>query len=241
MVQEAIALAASHLRELRSLVVLTGAGISVESGVPDFRSKEGWWRSIDPRTVATVEALENNYELFHAFYSERLKGLSDIHPHEGHRVLAKWELQGRVRMVATQNVDGLHQQAGSRVVKELHGSIRAFRCHRCGRSAAMEAFLSERSCGSCAGKLRPNVVLFGETLPQEAWSAALEAIEQADGVLVIGTSLQVYPVNQLPFLTKGKLLLINAEPTGEEHRFDVIVEGNAGEALQAIDEEVGRQ
>lgn len=225
---------AEWLQGSRSAVVLTGAGMSTESGVPDFRSKSGWWRNIDPMTVANVEALEERYDLFHEFYSTRIKGLDTIRPHQGHEVLADWERRGLIRAVATQNVDGLHQRAGNRRVAELHGSIRSVRCQRCDADGEMSAFLAKEACPVCGGKLRPNVVLFGEMLPEEAWQQALFAIRQADLVLVIGTSLQVYPVNQLPTMTSGRVAIINYEATEMDDRFDLVIQGKAGEVLREV-------
>ncbi|MFA9560584.1 NAD-dependent deacetylase [Evansella sp. AB-rgal1] len=217
-------------------VILTGAGMSTESGVPDFRSKEGWWKEIDPRTVASVEALEDNYPLFREFYSTRLKALQTVQPHEGHKIIAKWEKNGLVQCVATQNVDGLHQKAGSIAVKELHGSIRKIRCNQCGNEAAKEQFITGESCNACRGKLRPSVVLFGELLPQIAWQSAFQHIQKADLVIVIGTSLEVYPVSELPAMTNGKTVLINKDPVWTAHHFFLTIEGNAKEVLHAVDE-----
>jgi len=227
--------AALLIRDARSMVLISGAGLSVDAGVKDFRSPSGWWRSIDPRTVATVEALESDYDLFHEFYAARITQLKTVRPHRGHGILAEWEKRGMLACIGTQNVDGLHQAAGSRNVHELHGTIRAFRCHACGAPHAEEAFLQKRKC-QCGGRLRPNVVLFGEMLPQEAWDAAIAAIRAADAVLVIGTSLQVAPVNQLPFLTRAGRIFINAEETGHEDRFDVFIKGRALDSLAAIQE-----
>lgn len=218
-----------------STVVLTGAGCSVDSGVPDFRSPQGWWKKFDPRTVATVEALETNYDLFRSFYQARIQHLDGIQPHEGHGVLSRWEQEGKLQLLATQNVDGLHQAAGNRNVEELHGSIRSFRCHGCHRKASQEHFMSGESCSECGGILRPNVVLFGESLPEKAWARSLEAVRQAELVIVIGTSLQVYPVNQLPRMTSGRTVLINLEETSEEGQFDLFISGRAVEVLPAAD------
>ena len=227
--------AATLIRDARRMALITGAGMSVDSGVKDFRSRSGWWRSIDPRTVATVEALEYRYDLFHEFYAERIRQLRPVVPHEGHFILAEWEKRGLLARVCTQNVDRLHQLAGSRHVSELHGTIREFRCHTCGAPHDEEAFLRKAKC-ACGGRLRPNVVLFGESLPQEAWQVSLDAIREADVVLVIGTSLEVAPVNQLPFLTGAKRIFINAEETGHEAVFDVFIKGRARDSLIAIDE-----
>lgn len=221
------------LKKSKKTVILTGAGMSTESGVPDFRSATGWWQNTDPRTVATVEALESNYSLFHAFYKMRIEHLEKVAPHEGHKILADWERKGKVTLVATQNVDGFHQLAGSQHVEELHGSIRSIRCHYCGKQAEMAAFLQKESC-QCGGKLRPNVVLFGENLPQASWQKAMVAIESADLVLVIGTSLEVYPVNQLPSMTQGKTVYINLDVAHQVTQFDLVIQGKVKEIVQKL-------
>jgi len=189
---------AEWIKESNFTVVFTGAGMSTESGIPDFRSQSGWWNKIDPRTVATIEALENNYDLFHEFYSMRIKGLETYQPHQGHRILANWEERGIINSIATQNVDGFHQKAGNKKVDELHGSINTVRCNNCGFDNSMDNFLEKKSCDKCGRKLRPNVVLFGEALPRTAWNKAFDDISKSDLVIIIGTSLQVYPVNQHP-------------------------------------------
>lgn len=221
------------LKKSQKTVVLTGAGMSTESGIPDFRSASGWWQNIDPRTVATVEALESNYSLFHEFYKMRIENLDKVAPHDGHKILADWEKRGLVSLVATQNVDGFHQLAGSQHVEELHGTIRSIRCHHCGKQAEMAAFLQKESC-DCGGKLRPNVVLFGENLPQASWQKAMHAIETATLVLVIGTSLEVYPVNQLPSMTQGKTVYINLDVVHQATQFDLILQGKVKEILQQV-------
>lgn len=217
------------------LVVVSGAGFSVEAGVPDSRPSRGWWRHIDPVTVATVDALEYNYNLFHGFYSTRVEQLKTVSPHLGHHILGNWEEDGRLQLIVTQNVDGLHQQAGNRLVQELHGSIQTYRCHQCGRKGEQTVFLGKMQC-SCGGNLRPNIILSGESLPSEAWNRSTEAIRNADVVLVMGTSLQVASVNQLPFLTSGTLILINQGPTGLEHQFNIVIQGSIVETLTAIDQ-----
>lgn len=237
---ENVSRAAMLIRDARRMVLISGAGLSVDSGVKDFRSPSGWWRNIDPRTVATVEALESNYDLFHAFYSARITQLQTIVPHRGHFILAEWEKRGMLACVCTQNVDGLHQAAGSRTVHELHGTIRTHRCHACGSPHTEEAFLRKAKC-PCGGNLRPNVVLFGEMLPSEAWDLSMAAIREADVVLVIGTSLQVAPVNQLPFLTRAKRIFINAEETGYEDQFDVFIKGRALDSLVGLKERLDEE
>jgi NAD-dependent deacetylase len=234
--QEGIRKLRNWLAESSFTVVLTGAGMSTESGIPDFRSRSGWWRNIDPTTVATVDALRHQYELFHAFYSARVKALEGIEPHQGHRILAKWEDQGLIRSVATQNVDGLHHMAGSHKVYELHGSILTFRCADCRCPATQQAFLEKEGCKQCGGHLRPNVVLFDEMLPMDALMRAEADIRRAELVIVIGSSLNVYPAAHLPSLTNGKTALINMEPTRLDAQFDLAIYGKAGEVLREMDE-----
>lgn len=219
------------LQESKYTVVLTGAGMSTESGVPDFRSESGWWHHMDPSKVATAQALTEHYSLFREFYQMRMQALEGLAPNQGHLVLAQWEQQGFVHAIATQNVDGFHQMAGSKTVFELHGSIRSCRCQNCGESADNNRFLRNFACQSCNGALRPNVVLFDEMLPEPAWHQAVTAIAKAELVLVIGTSLHVYPANQLPSMTRGKTVVINLEPTQFDEDFDVVIHGKAGEVL----------
>lgn len=224
------------IRSSNQTVILTGAGMSTDSGVPDFRSSNGWWTKTDPQKVATVEALNSNYPLFHEFYSMRIRLLEKCFPHEGHHILADWEKKGYIHSVATQNVDGFHIQAGNKRVDELHGSIHTIRCQSCGQAASKEQFLNMEPCPSCQGKLRPNIVLFGETLPEHTWMRALSNIKAAELVIVIGTSLEVYPVNQLPFMTKGKLVYINKEIFQQYSPFDCVIQGNAKETLIQLNE-----
>ena len=230
-----IKLLAGWIQQSRFTVVLTGAGMSTESGLPDFRSKSGWWKNYDPTTIASVDAMVANYPLFHEFYTMRLKTLAGCSPHRGHYILADWEARGLVHSIATQNVDGFHKAAGSRRVYELHGSLKSIRCIGCGRPGTVEDFLERADCRCCGGRLRPGVVLFGEALPQDAWNSALQDIKQADLVLVIGTSLQVYPANQLPSMTAGKTAFINYEVQGTGSGFDMAVQGKAGEVLAELD------
>ncbi|NLY81111.1 MAG: NAD-dependent deacylase [Lysinibacillus sp.] len=228
-----IATVVEWLRTSKKTIVLTGAGMSTESGVPDFRSASGWWTKTDPQQVATVDAMNSNYPLFHEFYSMRINLLEKCSPHEGHIILAQWEKKGIIHRIATQNVDGFHLQAGNKKVDELHGSIYTFRCKNCGKSATKEAFLNREVC-VCGGKLRPNVVLFGESLPEETWMRAIANIKSAELVIVIGTSLEVYPVNQLPMMTNGKTVYINKDIAQHSSYFDCIVQGKAKETLIEI-------
>lgn len=228
---------AQWLNEARNIVILTGAGMSTESGIPDFRSTEGRWRNIDPLTGATTDAYALNYDVFHDFYCARIAALDGVTPHIGHEIIAKWQ-RTRQAFIATQNVDRLHQLAGAAQVAELHGTIRTVRCGRCEQEAALQAFIEKETC-TCGGTLRPNVVLFGEPLPDGAWDTTMQSIQEADLVVVIGTSLRVYPVNQLPTMTNGKCIYINLQcedDVAASYTFDAILTGKAGDILQGIDQ-----
>lgn len=221
------------LKTSQCTVVLTGAGMSTESGIPDFRSKEGRWRQVDPLTVATIDAFYHDYSRFYEFYKARIQALQTIEPHQGHRILTAWQQQKYVTFIATQNVDQLHQLAGTKQVAELHGNIRSARCQACQKAYVIESFLQQKQC-SCGGRLRPNVVLFGEYLPEEPWKKTLAHMQQADVVIVIGTSLTVYPVNELPAMTSGKLVYINLEEAPIGHQFDATLRGKADDILTQL-------
>ena len=234
--EEGIKELATWLLKSNHTVVLTGAGMDTESNIPDFRGKNGWWRNIDPRTVANIDAFYENHELFHEFYKMRLELLEGIVPHQGHYILAKLEQEGLIKSIATQNVAGLHDAAGSQNVHELHGSIRSIRCNSCKHQAVLEDFLNKKGCSKCGrDALRPNVVLFGESLPSDAWDASFHEIEKSDLLIVIGTSLEVYPVNQLPMAAKGKTVLINNEDIGSNYSFNLRLIANAKEVLEGLD------
>lgn len=226
---------ALFMKESKNTVVLTGAGMDTESNIPDFRSKSGWWRQLDPSSVASVATLQQNYPLFHQFYSMRLRMLADVKPHGGHLVLADLEQKGIIRSIATQNVSGLHRQAGNKTVYELHGNIKTIRCNHCNHSAELQDFLENRDCNACGkNTLRPNVVLFGEYLPREAWGLAEQDIRQCELLIVIGTSLKVSPVNQLPMLAAGKVVLINDEDTSSACKYDLKIIGKSKEVLEEL-------
>lgn len=218
------------------VVVLTGAGMDTESNIPDFRSKKGWWRSVDPKMVASIDTMEENYELFHEFNRIQLEMLEKCKPHRGHYILAELERKGLVHAIATQNVTGFHLLAGSKKVFELHGNLRTFRCNYCDEPAGLEDFLNKRSCNFCGKQvLRPNVVLFGENLPEEAWTNTVTEVRQSDLLIVIGTSLTVFPVNQIPWLARGKTVYINVEEVGSRgYEFDMFIQGKAGEVLEEL-------
>ena len=231
------------LRQVRRLVVLTGAGMSTESGLPDFRSRDGLWRSHRPEELASVDALLHRPLLFYEFYRYRLELLDGVAPNPGHFALVELEKRGQLQCIVTQNVDGLHTAAGSHNVAEIHGSLRKARCHDCGRSHPAEilkrpvASLAELPRCPCGGLVRPGVVLFGEALPEEALSAAIAAVEECDALLVIGTSLQVYPAASLPQLALdrgARLWIINLAPTPYDASANLVVRGKAAEVLSRL-------
>ena len=220
-------------KNANKVVVFTGAGMSTESGLPDFRSTKGMWKQ-RPESLATMQALSQTPEEFYFFYQWRIQQLGEVYPNAGHFALALMEKTGQVKHVITQNVDGLHQLAGSAHVSELHGTLKMVSCLKCQRPYDSRQLLPQRDgweneylegrchlgaecyCPECGGNLRPNIVLFGEALPEEAWREAEEWSIQADLFVVIGSSLVVSPANSLPQKAAqagAKLLIINQEAT----------------------------
>lgn len=211
-------------------LVLTGAGMDTESNIPDFRGKDGLWQNIDARVVADINTIRQNYKVFHQFYKERLSAMTDVLPHAGHYALAELEKKGIIKGIATQNISGLHLKAGSKRVYELHGDLKKVFCDNCGAPATTQELYEMKPCSACSElALRPNVVFFGEALPADVWNKAVAEIKKSDLLLIIGTSLEVAPVNQLPYLTAGKTVFINAEDVG--HKFDLTIIGKAKEIL----------
>lgn len=228
---------ASLMKKTTQTVILTGAGMSTESGIPDFRSNDGLWQKIDPMTVARPETIREDYDTFYGFYKTRVETLKQHSPHEGHHIIARLEKKGIIKALITQNVDDFHHIAGSERVYYLHGSIRTFRCHNCLSPANEVAFLSKKPCEFCGGRLRPNVVLFGEGLPHDALNKAISEIEVSELVIVIGTSLRVYPVSQLPFMTNATKVYINRE-IDSQNSFDLTIQGNAKEVLIELEKQL---
>lgn len=230
-------------RESREVVVLTGAGISTESGLSDFRSTGGMWREVNPFQTASIDAWKANPRQFFEFYRQRLIRLGCAEPNAGHRALADLEKEGYISSLITQNVDGLHQKAGSERVIEVHGNLREAECLACGQVFDSRVLLEESApdgipvCRGCGSTLKPRVVLFGEALPQDAWERAVDAVMRADLLLVVGSSLQVSPVNLLPLkAAKGgaTLAIINLEPTPYDQRAQVVCHDGAGSCLTGL-------
>jgi NAD-dependent deacetylase len=237
---------AELIRERQPCVVLTGAGISTESGIPDFRSPTGIWAQYDPMEYATISAFRRNPRKVWEFYALRFDVLTRAEPNEGHRALAELESDGLVRAVVTQNIDGLHARGGSREVVEVHGSIRSASCLACGIRVAFEqvvASLPVPPCPECGEILKPDVVMFGELLPAGAIERAEELAAGAGLLLVVGSALEVYPVAGLPEVTLaagGALAIVNRGPTPYDGRADLKLDAGAGETLSEAVAALGR-
>jgi NAD-dependent deacetylase len=242
MEQMSVARLAELMIERRPCVVLSGAGISTESGIPDFRSPTGIWTQYDPLEYATIEAFEERPAKVWEFYGLRLAKLKDARPNDGHRALAELERRGWIEAVITQNIDRLHERAGTRELVEVHGSIRTSSCGGCGAVVSLQAVLALLPvplCPRCAHVLKPDVVLFGELLPEAAMSEAMRLAREAGLLLVVGSSLEVYPVAGLPLETLaagGALAIVNRGGTPFDVRAAVRIDGAAGETLRALAE-----
>lgn len=217
------------LRSSQYTIVYTGAGMSTESGIPDFRSESrGLWKRFNPDELANVNALHHNQEEFTEFYQQRLSDITKHQPHQGHHILANWEKSGVIQGIITQNVDGFHHAAGNKNVLELHGTFRSFFCHSCRKRQERDAYLKgEVNCPSCGDIIRPGIVLFGETLPQETFKKAEEESLRADLFIVLGSSLTVTPANMFPLqaIENGaKLVIINHDPTPYDVYADLVIQ-----------------
>jgi NAD-dependent deacetylase len=225
------------LENSSKVAVLTGAGISAESGVPTFRGADGIWKKFNPMELATFEAFEANPKLVWEWYNYRRDIIRNIKPNPGHYALARLAGFYDDFSLITQNVDGLHRTAGSEDIYELHGNIQRNRCLKCGRLDFQEDFESIPPMCSCGGRLRPDVVWFGEMLPMAAFEASRAAAARADLFFTIGTSGAVQPAALLPLIAKqnGALIVeVNLEPSEISHICDIKYQGKAGEILPQI-------
>ena len=219
--------------------MLTGAGISTESGIPDFRSATGIWADVDPLEVASIQAFRRDPERVWDFYRGRIRLLLEAEPNPGHLALAELERRGLVQAIVTQNIDTLHSRAGSRDVVEVHGSIRTAECPSClwtEEAAGVLARLEERTaplCVYCGEVLKPGVTLFGELLPAGAIGRATELARGAALMLVVGSTLEVWPVAGLPLAARS-LAVVNRGPTALDSRAEVKIDAAAGETLTAV-------
>lgn len=228
------------LQAASMVTAFTGAGISAESGVPTFRSAGGLWKKMKPEELASMDGFLRNPELVWEWYAERKRIIADVTPNPGHVALAQMQDIFPRFAVVTQNIDNLHRRAGSRVVHELHGNIERNYCMACGRNYTNEAVLAMEgvpACTDCKGRIRPDVVWFGEGLPEDEWEAGVHASENADVFFSIGTSAVVYPAASLPLMAKraGALLVeVNPEPTPLTPDVDVFLQGPAGVVMPAV-------
>jgi NAD-dependent deacetylase len=236
---------AQLLNDADRAVVLTGAGVSVPSGIPDFRSPgKGLWENVDPMEVAHIDAWRRDPDRFWSFYGDRFASLIDKRPNDAHLALAELERRGLIRAVITQNVDRLHRLAGSERVIEVHGSIDRSVCMRCGAKVSLEHVIEQLrtrpgapECGACVAPLKPDVVLFGELLPERAMAEAQALAFDADLMVCVGSSLEVYPVAGLPAITRGgggRLVLVTQGPTPYDADAEIKLEGDVVEELRAV-------
>lgn len=209
-------------------VVFTGAGMSTESGLRDFRSNKGWWKKYNPQELSSVDAMNRNRSLFTDFYRERIQQVLAHEPHEGHHILANWQKKGIIQSIITQNVDGYHQKAMAQGVVELHGTLSNVHCSSCGEQYDSEKYAREDYHCDCGDFLRPSIVLFGEMLDEQEWRQAFKESEQAELFLVLGSSLEVSPANQLPLIAKkhgARVGIINMDPTVLDEQAHFVIQG----------------
>jgi NAD-dependent deacetylase len=235
---------AALIRESGSTVALTGAGISVPSGIPDFRSPgTGLWTKVDPMKVAHIDAFHRDTAGFWEYYRPRFEMLSDKQPNPAHTALAELERRGLLDAVITQNIDRLHAKAGSRRIVEVHGSIATSSCVSCGQTYRLEdvaGLFDEEGiavCPGCAGKVKPDVVLFGELLPEGAMAEAQALCSGAELLLCVGSALEVYPVAALPELTiaaGGRVAIVTQSSTPYDSDALVRLGGDVAEELTAV-------
>lgn len=236
---------ARMLAEASRAVALTGAGISTESGIPDFRSAGGVWEEHDPMEVSSMSTFMAEPERFWQFHRPRIDMLSGVEPNTGHEAIAEMQRRGALGTLITQNIDGLHVKAGSADVVEVHGSLTGGMCLRCGGETTLEELVAKADaaadgvprCDACTFQMKSRVVMFGEPLPADAIGAAFNAAEDADAMLVVGSSLAVAPVSHLPqaVLDNGGTLAILTEgDTPYDDLAHIRLRGSAGDELVAV-------
>lgn len=223
-----------------NIVFFGGAGVSTESGIPDFRSVDGLYNQqydYPPETIISHSFYRSRPEEFYRFYKSRML-FPDALPGEAHRKLALWEQQGKCRAVITQNIDGLHQKAGSKNVLELHGSVLRNYCERCGAFYDLPYILNSPGvphCEACGGPVKPDVVLYEEGLDQNILSRAVRYISEAEVLIIGGTSLAVYPAAGLIDYFQGdRLIVINKTPTPRDSHADLVIQGPIGEVFASV-------
>jgi NAD-dependent protein deacetylase/lipoamidase len=248
-VQEGIGFAAGLFQKAERAVLLTGAGLSTPSGIPDFRSEgTGLWSRDEPLEVASLNTFRTEPERFYAWFRPLAGQIFNARPNQAHLALAGLEKDGYIRSIVTQNIDMLHQKAGSKRVVEMHGTLATLSCTQCFQQVEAWPYLKPfvdkgeiPRCPSCGAVLKPDVILFGEQLPQKAWFEAQRDSRACDLMVVAGSSLEVLPVAGLPMqaLDRGAhLVIINNSPTYLDVRADAVLQGDVAEILPAIAEQV---
>lgn len=227
------------IQDAKRVVFFGGAGVSTESGIPDFRSEDGLYRQkyrFSPEQILSHTFFVQNPEEFFEFYRDKMIYL-DAKPNAAHQKLAQWEKAGKISAVITQNIDGLHQMAGSKHVLELHGSIHRNTCMNCGAHYSVQDILQSTGiprCG-CGGIVKPDVVLYEESLDENVLMESIQEIRQADVLLIGGTSLQVYPAAGLIRYFQGDhIVLINKSSTSADNNADLVISGSIGEVLSQV-------
>ena len=222
-----------------NIVFFGGAGVSTESGIPDFRSQDGLYNqeyAYPPETILSHTFFMRNPKEFYRFYRNKMLVL-DAKPNAAHRKLAQWEQEGRLLAVVTQNIDGLHQAAGSRNVYELHGSVHRNHCERCGKFYSLDHILHTTGVPRCAcgGIIKPDVVLYEEALNEQVMDGAVQAIAAADMLIIGGTSLNVWPAAGLiNYFRGGHLVLINKSAVARDLTADLVITDPIGEVLDQL-------
>ena len=228
------------VEESKRIVFFGGAGVSTESGIPDFRSPDGLYNQkykYPPETIISHSFFMRNTKEFYRFYRDKML-FPDAQPNAAHKKLAEWEAEGKLLAVVTQNIDGLHQAAGSKKVYELHGSVHRNYCTHCGRFYGLDFILNGEdvpTCTECGGLVKPDVVLYGENLDGDVINDACAAISQADMLIIGGTSLNVYPAAGLVDLYRGnRLVLVNLSSTPQDSRADLVIHERIGEVFSQL-------
>lgn len=248
-VEPALQKAADLFARARHAVAFTGAGFSTPSGIPDFRSQStGLWTRFDPMQVASLSAFRQRPEAFFNWLRPLVSAISAAQPNPAHHALAELEKRGLLRAVITQNIDGLHQKAGSQTVIEVHGSLNQWDCPSCRAAFTADESLGDfpsdgppPRCPRCDGPLKPGIVLYEEMLPEKAWQAAESACRRADLLLIAGTSLEVAPASYLPSYAlenRARLILVNLSPTPLDPQADVCLSMDVAQALPALVEQL---
>jgi len=226
-----------QIKENKKIVFVTGAGISQESGIPTFRGKDGLWRNYNAMELATIDAFYENPKLVWEWYNERRENIFSASPNQGHKAIADLEKYAKV-IILTQNIDGLHQKAGSSKVLELHGSIVKIKCTVCEfRDEILTKFSEIPPLCKCGNILRPDVVWFGESLQEDVWKHAMIQASQCDLMIIAGTSLVVSPANTLPIYAKQNnayLIEINPEKTEMSSEMDLTINDTSANVLPKI-------